>query len=105
MSGTYVTNITHFLDEQGEMPADLPGPARKMASFLVLLIDAVSQKVPAEDCDTRIRCRQRGCLGSIHATLPSMDDDIHWICPDCGHNGVINSWQGTKWNQQADGIA
>jgi hypothetical protein len=30
-----------------------------------------------------------------------MNDEISWSCPDCGHNGVIRNWQGTKWNQQA----
>ena len=90
MSGTYVTDITHYLDEEGEL---LPSPARKLASFLVLIIDAVTQG----DFDTRIRCRADGCTGSIRA---SMNDEIAWVCPDCGHNGVIRNWQGTKWNQQ-----
>ena len=43
MSGTYVTDITHYLDDEGELPEEMPGPARKLASFLVLLIDAVTQ--------------------------------------------------------------
>ena len=46
MAETYVTDITHFLDVTGELRADMPEPARKLASFLVLLIDAVSQRVP-----------------------------------------------------------
>lgn len=42
MKQTYVTDITHYLDETGEL-AEMPGPARKLASLLVLLIDATSQ--------------------------------------------------------------
>jgi hypothetical protein len=38
MSGTYVTDITHYLDDKGELPAEMPGAARKLASFLVLVI-------------------------------------------------------------------
>ena len=101
MSGTYVTDITHYLDAEGELPEEMPGPARKLASFLVLLIDAVTQDLPAHDHDTHIRCRADGCTGSIRASLASMNDEISWSCPDCGHNGVIRNWQGTKWNQQA----
>ncbi len=97
MSGTYVTDITHYLDDDGELPAELPSPARKLASFLVLLIDSVTQDIPARAHDTHIRCRQDGCTGSIRA---SMNDEISWSCPDCGHNGVIRNWRGTKWNQR-----
>ena len=97
MSETYVTDITHYLDDDGELPLELPSPARKLASFLVLVIDAVTQDIPGQDYDTRIRCRANGCMGSIRA---SMNDEIAWVCPDCGHNGIIRNWQGTKWNQQ-----
>ena len=38
MSNTYVTDITHYLDKNGEL-AEMPGEARKLASFLVLLIE------------------------------------------------------------------
>ena len=98
MKQTYVTDIAHYLDETGEL-ADMPGPARKLASFLVLLIDATSQVCPVEDHDTRIRCRTDACSGSIRTSLSSLDQEISWHCPDCGHNGVIRRWQGTKWNQ------
>jgi predicted RNA-binding Zn-ribbon protein involved in translation (DUF1610 family) len=98
MKQTYVTDITHYLDETGEL-AEMPGPARKLASFLVLLIDATSQVGPVSDFDTKIRCRTDACTGSIRTSLASMNDEIVWRCPDCGHNGVIREWQGTKWNQ------
>lgn len=100
MTGTYVTDITHYLDDEGELPAEMPSPVRKLASFLVLVIDAASQDIPADALNTNIRCRQEGCTGSIHASLTSIDDEITWSCPECGHNGVIRNWQGTKWDQQ-----
>jgi len=98
MSGTYVTDITHFLDDAGEL-GEMPGPARKLASFLVLLIDATTQAFPVKDYDTRIRCRTDACTGAIRCSLTAMEDEISWYCPDCGHNGVIRNWKGTKWNQ------
>ena len=104
MTGTFVTDITHYLDDDGELPVEMPGPARKLASFLALVIDATSQDIPADNHNTNIRCRQDGCTGSIRASLMSVNDEITWSCPVCSHNGVIRNWQGTKWNQQANRI-
>ncbi len=98
MSGTYVTDITHYLGNDGEL-AEMPGEARKLASFLVLLIDITTQVFPAHDHDTRIRCRTDTCTGSIRASMASKDGEIVWRCPKCGHNGIIRNWQGTKWDQ------
>jgi hypothetical protein len=39
MSGTYVTDITHFLDDAGEIVANMPAEARQLASFITLLIE------------------------------------------------------------------
>ena len=103
MTNTYVIDITHYLSESGEL-ADMPAPARKLASFLGLLIDAASQAMPIADRDTRIRCRKRGCQGSIRASLPTRDSEIDWHCPVCGLNGVIRKWQGSKWDQSGQAV-
>jgi predicted RNA-binding Zn-ribbon protein involved in translation (DUF1610 family) len=102
MSNTYVTDITHYLDENGEL-AEMPEAARKLASFHVLLIDAATQAVPTHDHDTHIRCSANACTGSIRASVTSKDGEIVWHCPKCGHNGVIRNWQGTKWDQTSPG--
>jgi hypothetical protein len=103
-SKTYVTDISHYLDTSGEL-TEMPGEARRLASFLVLLIDATTQAMPARGHDTRIRCRTRACTGSIQASVASKEGDIVWRCPECGHNGVIRNWQGTKWDQtEQDGL-
>lgn len=102
--GTYVTDITHYLDDQGEVSPDMPREARQLASFLVLVIDAASRTVPSDNQDINIRCRKANCTGSIRASLASANDEIGWLCPNCGHNGVIRNWQDTKWNQQTNRI-
>lgn len=96
MAKTYVTNITDFLDKAGEL-AEMPRAARKMASFLVLLIDATTEALPVREFDTRIRCKTTRCQGSIRSLL-HFPDEITWRCPDCGLNGVIRNWEGTKWD-------
>jgi len=103
MSNTYVTDITHFLDKNGEL-AEMPGEARQLASFLVLLIDVTTaQASPSHNHDTHIRCRAEACTGSIRASVASKGGEIVWHCPKCGHNGVIRNWQGTKWDQTRPG--
>jgi len=96
---TFVTDITHYLDESGELMA-LPGPARKLASFLTLIIEAATTFSSATEHDSGIRCRIRTCRGIIRTVVLPNDDEISWRCPGCGHTGVIRSWQNTKWNQR-----
>src|SRR6185312_10702054 len=95
--GTYFINITHYLDEAGEM-LPLPGPARKLASFITLVIEAATNSASADECESRVRCRKRSCRGTIRTVLPDQSSEILWHCPVCGHNGVITNWQNTKWN-------
>jgi len=101
--GTYVTDIAHYLGEDGEL-LSLPGPARKLASFLTLLIDAATGTAATSTAsdhfhDSSIRCRTKACTGSILTMLQQNGDEIAWHCSACGHNGVIRNWQGTKWNR------
>ena len=96
--GTYVTDITHYLDETGEL-AQLPGPASKLASFLTLLIEAATCAPSAGEHGSGIRCRTKACRGTIRTSLEPGHDEISWHCQVCGHNGVIRNWNNTKWNQ------
>lgn len=96
--GTYVTDIAHYLDETGEM-AQMPRPARKLASFLTLLIEAASGATLAGEHNSGIRCRTKACRGTIRTFLPTIRDEITWRCVVCEHHGVIRNWQNTKWNQ------
>lgn len=98
VEGTYVTDIRHYLDESGEI-ARMPGPARKLASFLALLIEAATGTASEHYHDSGIRCRTRACRGTILTRVPPNQSEITWHCPACGHHGVIRNWQATKWNQ------
>lgn len=101
MSGTYVMDIRHFLDESGEIAVAAPKPARQLVSFLGLLIDAVTHETLPAAILSDIRCRQRGCQGLIAV---SCEDDpaesICWKCSQCDHHGTISNWAGTKWDNR-----
>jgi hypothetical protein len=97
-NATYVTDINHYLDESGEL-MQLPGQARKLASFLCLLIEAATGSPSALEQDSGIRCRAKACRGTIRTLVPPNLEEIIWQCPVCRHNGVIRNWSDTKWNQ------
>jgi hypothetical protein len=95
MSETYVTDITHYLDKRGEL-ANIPSPAKKLASFLVLLIDNTTSAGSANYDDTESRCRPEECCGAVLSRLNDDTKEILWHYPSCGHNGAILNWQNTK---------
>ena len=101
MSGTYVTDIAHYLDDEGEIVATMPAPTRKLASFLVLLIDIATEQQRPGVIESTIRCRKRGCKGLVHIVVQSPSDAIQWQCNSCEHNGLISHWQATKWDNRA----
>ncbi len=96
--GTYVTDITHFLNETGEMPADLPKPAASLALFLVRIIEATTETDFSLFDEIGLHCPIKKCTGSILSRLEQ--EDIIWHCTACEHNGVIRNWQATKWNRR-----
>jgi len=100
MAKTFITDITHFLDDAGELK-EMPASVHRMAEFLVAIIDAVTRVYPNVAHDTGISCRKRGCQGSLQASLQTLDGEITWWCPICEQNGVVSNWQGTKWDRTA----
>jgi hypothetical protein len=99
MTGTYFTDITHYLDETGEFVPGMPGPAIKLASFLALIIDETSEAGKENFNETGIRCSKRKCKGVVLSRIEIETGEIIWHCGLCGHNGVISNWKGTKWDQ------
>ena len=98
MAKTYISNLTDFLDESGQL-VDSPTPLAKMASFLASIAAAVTPKTPTLGHNTGVRCRKRGCKGVIHASLQKADDRITWWCLLCEQYGLISNWQKTKWDR------
>lgn len=97
---SYITDLRHFLDEAGEIPAVLPREARELASFLALVVDAVTTSFPEQrwSIETGIRCRTPGCSGEIIGALDSTSDPVHWHCLECGTDGTIRGWRESRWD-------
>ena len=92
--------MTHFLDETGNIPKQMPKEARELASFMALVVDNTTKSSPQTLTSTEIRCFEKGCQGLIKSEILIKKDDIHWVCTKCKNEGVISDWQNTKWDNR-----
>jgi hypothetical protein len=89
----YITNFQHYLNEDGEIPKNMPKEARELANFLALLVDDAT--TVDYDADPTIRCIKKDCKGLIAAFEDiEKEDEIYWVCPICITEGVITNWKG-----------
>jgi len=102
MNQTFVTDITHFLDEQGNIPKTLPTPAKKLVEFLGSIVADVSKNPRFDYQKVGIQCwsmSHRGCCpGIIEAGIELDNFNIVWYCPKCKDNGVISNWKDTFYD-------
>lgn len=101
MSQTFVTNLTHFLDEKGSIPDSLPRPARKLADNFTHIIANVTTE-PRLNIRPNLACwgklGKKKCHGSIDASIDLDTFNICWHCSACGDNGSISQWEGSFWD-------
>jgi len=100
MSGTWVTNMQHFLDEDGTIGPKL-GPARNLAEYIGLIVTSVTVQMeglsfPPVPC--RRRPGHKPCIGEVDAFLDWETGEIIWLCPECLDNGIVSGWKGTLWD-------
>ena len=101
---TWVTDLSHFINETGTMPARVPSPARRLMEYQTRIVAAATADADDEEQATRrIQCRRRPgrrpCPGIIEYRLWA-DERIRWQCPSCGDNGIISNWQSTPWDRR-----
>jgi len=96
----FISNMTHFLDDTGNIPKQMPDEARELASFLALVIDSTTKNSPFTLDQTEIRCFEKGCNGFIMSEVMKENNDIHWVCSKCENEGRISGWKLTKWDNR-----
>ena len=101
---TWVVDLRHYLDEETEDLADMPGPALNCAMFFASIVAWVTDHVPAGDPHTNVWCMRRPgrrrCLGEVMAELRPDGAEIVWHCPYCGENAVIRGRDHTLWDRR-----
>lgn len=104
MVKTLFTKVRHLLNEDGELPADLPGPARKLSEFICSIVKSVTSHSLEALVPTGVCCRRRpkrkSCRGEVFAFLNDETRAIQWNCFLCGDNGFIYDWENTKWDMR-----
>jgi hypothetical protein len=100
---TWVIDVRHYLEEDGDELSTASGPALNLALFVTSIVAWVTDHLPQGDPHTNVTCirrpGRRRCTGDIMAELDEASGSIHWQCPWCGENGIISGWQGTVWDR------
>jgi hypothetical protein len=101
MGDTWIIDLAHFLDRNGEI-APQSGPARRLAEYIVAIVSMASRPEIIPPPQYRVRCRRRPgrkpCSGLIEVDFDPDNEDIVWWCPFCQDNGRIRNWKGTTWD-------
>ncbi len=101
MADTWMTDITHFLDDEGELISE-PQEAHRLAEYFAAIILMVSYPDPEYPQEYSVKCRRRPnrkpCLEEIAGWIEPESDEIFWICPKCNDKGRISNWRGTMWD-------
>ena len=101
---TWVVDLRHYLSEETEDLADMPGPALNCAMFFTSIVAWATDHVSAGDLHTNVWCMRRPgrkrWRGEIMADLRPESLEIVWHCPWCGENGVICGWEHTLWDRR-----
>lgn len=95
----YISNLLHFLDDEGKIPEEMNREGREMACFHALVADAATGMMPSKYTISRIRCFKKGCRGTMLVRL----SDIELLCPECRNERRISHWQGTRWDISKSG--
>jgi hypothetical protein len=98
VSRYYVSDLIHFVDDQGRAVA---GPLGKLGRYLGLIVEAASQMKEGHVGHISVRCgnpvRRKRCDGQLTAGRAARES-IEWACPVCGEAGQINNWAGTEFD-------
>lgn len=82
------------------MGLDLADP--RQARYAGWLLCAASVRTPGREAQTAITCRKRPsrkpCRGHVRVLLTEVPELLHWRCPSCGDEGVLEGWRGNIWD-------
>jgi hypothetical protein len=99
----FVSDLRHFLD----LPADAPGPARRIGEQLTLIVRAATAGDAGQPWVSALPCRRRpgrqACAGLIALIRTDVPPSIEWQCTACGDEGVIGGWEQSPFDLRAPG--
>lgn len=94
----YVSDLTHFVDDQGRA---VSGALGKLGRYLGLIVESASLMKEGHVGYIPLRCgnpvRRKRCYGQLTAGRAARDC-IEWACPTCGEAGQITNWANTEFD-------
>jgi len=103
MADTWITDMTHFLDAEGKIAAQLL--SKRLIQHFGSIIAAVTSEPVMLPRQLNLKCRRRPskkpCSGTIHVGFEPGTTNIFWHCPVCEDRGAIRNWQRTPWDKGA----
>lgn len=99
-----VTDLHHLLD----LPADTPGPARRLAEHLSNIVRAATAGDAATAWESALPCRRRPakrrCRGRMTVGPTEPTGPIRWRCSACDDEGIISNWQDSPSDLRRRGL-
>jgi hypothetical protein len=88
MANTYIIDLRHFLDEETDDLAEMPGSALRMAMLFASIAAWATINTSRDDPSTNVWCWRRPgrtqCRGEIIAERQRGSPEITWQCLQCG---------------------
>lgn len=101
MSDTWIADLRHYLNEQGALGIK-SGPGLRLAEHMTVIVQETTGDPDGDDLHPKVPCRRRPnrkpCDGEIASFIDPDVQQIVWLCPICGDNGMISGWEGTLWD-------
>jgi hypothetical protein len=101
MADTWIIDLTHYLDEDGDIISE-PSPAKALAKYFTAIVFMASFPDPEYPPEYKVMCRRRPnrkpCLTELISFVDPETDDIMWMCPRCNDRGLISNWKGSMWD-------
>jgi hypothetical protein len=94
-----VIDIRHWLNEQEDGPAapQLLRKVKKLAEIITWITSRDRGLPTGETPKCWRRPNRKPCKGTLKIQF-EIDDRIHWLCPECEDEGLIDGWQGLIWD-------
>ena len=96
----WVIDIRHWLGEN-LVDAGLPQLRLKVKKLgeIITYATAIAAGISV---DVRPRCwrkpQRKPCAGELEISLNLDTKKIHWLCSECGDEGVVTGWSGLMWD-------
>ncbi len=96
-----ITNIQHFMDENGEIP-ELTLEADILLQQFAAFIEAATVKYERPVTLSSTGCHKiydgEFCDGDVEVWVYAETNQIGWECQECSEEGIITHWEGTPWD-------